>query len=411
MTTTRYGSAARVAGAALSLVLGLGLAVPAAAQEDSRWLAWTGCWEPTAAEPTAGVAGEPARAYVVCVAPAENGARFSTISDGETVAERVVVADGTQRPIDQAGCRGWESAQWSEDNQRVFLRSELSCDGGTTRTTSGVLAVYSPEEWFDVQGVKAGEHVDVRVRRYRVASAERISAAGARAFEDGRALAQSTARTAAAQPLTISDVIEASSQLEAPVVEALLVERESSIRLDAQALVALDDAGVAGSTIDLMVAQANPDKFMIDRASGQAVEVPEEAGDYERRRGRYAMYDYDPFWYGYGGYWSPYRYGYGYYGWRDPYSYWYGRGPQVIIIDPDGDDDDGRTSGRMVKGRGFVPNAGSGSGSRSSVNPPTRRSSGESSVGTSSSGSDTRSTGSSSSGSSTGRTAKRRGGG
>src|SRR5690606_32870307 len=78
MTTTRYGSAARVAGAALSLVLGLGLAVPAAAQEDSRWLAWTGCWEPTAAEPTAGVAGEPARAYVVCVAPAENGARFST---------------------------------------------------------------------------------------------------------------------------------------------------------------------------------------------------------------------------------------------------------------------------------------------------------------------------------------------
>jgi hypothetical protein len=340
------------------------------------------------------------------VAPAENGARFSTIADGETVAERLVVADGTQRPIDQSGCRGWESAQWSEDNQRVFLRSELTCDGGTTRTTSGVLAVHTPEEWLDVQGVSAGENVDVRVRRYRAASAERISAAGARAYEDSRTLALATARTAASQELTLSDVTEAAGRVDAPVVEALLVERESYIRLDADALIALDDAGVAGSTIDLMVAQANPDKFMIDRASGEAVEVPEEEGEY--RRGRYAMYDYDPFWYGYPGYYGRYsRYGYGYYGWGDPYSYYWGRGPQIIIIDPDDDDDEGgRTSGRMVKGRGFVPNRGSGEGSRSSVNPPPRQS-GSSVTTPPRSGSDTKSSGSSS----TGRTAKRRGGG
>lgn len=409
MKTTRYDSLARLLGAAGSLVLGLGVAMPAAAQEDSRWLAWTGCWEPTAAEPgaAAGVAGEPTRAYVVCVAPAEAGARFSTIADGETVAERLVVADGSQRAIDQSGCRGWETARWSEDNQRVYLQSELSCDGGTTRRTSGVLAVHTPEEWIDVQGVSAGDNMDVRVRRYRAASAERISAAGARAYEDDRALALATARTAAAQELTLSDVTEAAGQVDAPVLEALLVERESSIRLDADALLALDEAGVEVSTIDLMVAQANPDKFMIDRASGEALEVPEEEGDYARR-GRYTYLDYDPFWYGYrGGYYSRYsRYGYGGYGWGDPYSYYYGRGPQIIIIDPDGDDDEnGRTSGRMVKGRGFVPNRGSGEGSRSSVNPPTRQSGG-SSVGSTSSGSSTKSTGSS-----TGRKAKKRGGG
>jgi hypothetical protein len=408
MTVTRRNSPVRLMGAAGSLVLGLGVAMPAAAQEDSRWLAWTGCWEPAAAEP-AGVAAEATRAYVVCVAPAEGGARFATIAEGETVAERLVVADGSQRPIDQAGCRGWESAQWSQDNQRVFLRSELTCDGGTTRSSTGVLAVHTPEEWIDVQGVSAGENIDVRVRRYRAASAERISAAGARAYEDGRALALATSRTAAAQELTLSDVTEAADQVDAAVVEALLVERESAIRLDADALLALDEAGVAGSTIDLMVAQANPDKFMIDRASGEAVEVPEEEGDDYRRRGGYAMYDYDPFWYGYPGYYGRYsRYGYGY-GYGDPYSYWYGRGPQIIIIDRgDGDDDNGgRTTGRMVKGRGFVPNAGSGEGSRSSVNPPSRSSGGSSgtvSNPTRSSGGDAKSsTGST-------RKAKRRGG-
>jgi hypothetical protein len=403
---TRSASLARLPVAACSLLLGLGVAMPAAAQEDSRWLAWTGCWEPTAAEPAAGIAAEPTRAYVVCVAPAEGGARFTTVSDGETVAERLVVADGSQRPIDQAGCRGWETARWSQDNQRVYLRSELSCDGGTTRTTSGVLAVHTPEEWIDVQGVKAGDNVDVRVRRYRAASAERISAAGARAYSDDRALALATARTAAAQELTLSDVTEAAGELDAPVLEALLVEREAAVRLDADALIALDDAGVATSTIDLMVAQANPDKFMIDRASGEAMDVPEEEYADERRRGRYAMYDYDPFWYGYPGYYGS-RYGYGYGGWGDPYSYYWGRGPQIIIINPgDDDDDDGAVSGRMVKGRGFVPNRGSGEGSRSSVNPPPRQSTG--SVGTSSgAGSGTKSTGGSSG---TTRKAKPRGG-
>lgn len=402
----------RLLGAAGSLLLGVSLATPAAAQEDSRWLAWAGCWEPTAADAGA-AAAEQTRAYVVCVTPAEGGARFTTIADGETVAERLIVADGTQRPIDQSGCRGWETAQWSGDDQRVYLRSELTCDGGTTRTTSGVLAVHTPEQWIDVQGVSAGENVDVRVRRYRIASPERISAAGARAYEDDRSLALSTARTAAAQELTLSDVTEAASQVDAPVLEALLVERESSIRLDGDALLALDDAGVATSTIDLMVAQANPDKFMIDRASGEAVEVPAQPRDDDyRRRGRYTYLDYDPFWYGYPGFYGRYnRYGYGYgygYGWGDPYAYWYGRGPQIIIIDPDGGDDDSRTtSGRMVKGRGFVPSSGSsGSGSRSSVNPTTRSSGSVTKPPPTSSGSKS-STGSSS----TGRKAKRRGGG
>jgi hypothetical protein len=405
MRTTRDIRFARVLGAAGTLVLGLGVALPVAAQEDSRWLAWTGCWEPAAASPSAGEAVAPDRVYVVCVAPAENGARFTTISQGETVAERLVVADGTQRPVEQSGCRGWETAQWSQDNQRVYLRSELNCDGGTTRRTSGVLAVDSPEEWIDVQGVSAGDNVDVRVRRYRAASAQSISAAGARAAGEDRALALATSRTAAAQELTLSDFTEAAGIVAAPVVEALLVERGSAVRLDASALIALEEAGVAGSTIDLMVAQANPSKFMIDRASGEAVEVPEE--ERGERRGRYAMYDYDPFWYGYPGYGRSYYSRYGYYGWGDPYSYNYGRGPQIIIINPGGDDDDSRPrSGRMVKGRGFVPNGSSGDTGRASVNPPPRQSTG--SVGTTtSSGSDTKSTGSSSG---TTRKAKPRGG-
>jgi hypothetical protein len=415
MTTNRTRSVTRLAGAAGTLFLALGVG-PLAAQDDARWLAWQGCWQPTS-DPLAAEVAADAQAYVVCVTPADGGARFTTVADGQTVAERTVVANGAQRPIEQSGCRGWESARWSEDEQRVYLRSELTCEGGTTRTTTGVLTMASPEEWLDVQGVSAGDNTAVRVRRYQVASQARIEAAGAQQALGDRALALATARTAAAQELSLNDVREATTVLAAPVVEAMLVERQSRIRLDADALISLADAGVPASVIDLMVAQANPDRFMIDRdarsvGEAQAEDRAEEAyGRYDRppiyAGWGYDPWGYDPFWYGYGG-----RYGYGYgggYGYRDPFSRYYGGGPRIIVIRTDNDGFDNDRGGRMVKGRGYVPRQGSSGdgGARGS-------SSGTSSVGSSSSGSGsgTASSGSgSSSGSSTGRKAKRRGGG
>ena len=412
MTTNRTRSMGRLAGAAGTLLLALGVA-PLAAQQDARWLAWQGCWQPTS-DPLAGDVAADAQVYVVCVTPADGGARFTTVADGQTVAERTVVANGTQQPIEQSGCSGWESARWSEDEQRVYLRSELTCEGGTERTTTGVLTMASPEEWLDVQGVSAGDNTAVRVRRYQVASEARIQAAGAQQTLGDRALALATARTAAAQELSLKDVREATTVLAAPVVEAMLVERQARIRLDADALISLADAGVPASVIDLMVAQANPDRFMIDRDARSVGDMPDE-----ERADRYGRYDrppiyagwgydpwgYDPFWYGYGG-----RYGYGYgYGYGDPYSRYYGGGPRIIVIQPDGDDFDNDRGGRMVKGRGYVPRQGSSgdSGARGSS------SSGTSSVGSSSSGSSSgsASSGTGSSGSSTGRKAKPRGGG
>jgi hypothetical protein len=409
MTTTTAFPLSRALGIAGPLFLALGVAVPAAAQQDGRWTAWLGCWQPTA-DPT--VADVPAEAepYVVCVTAAEGGARFATVSGGETVAERTVVANGTQRPVEQSGCQGWETARWSQDEQRVYLRSELTCEGGTQRTTTGVLSMASPEEWIDVQGVAAGDNEAVRARRYRVASEARVRAAGAAVDVADRSLALSTARTAAAQELSLEDVKEATTQVSAPVVEALLVERQSQIRVDAKALVSLADAGVPESVIDLMVAQANPDRFMIDRAARAGVEVPAE--ETEERDRRYPIYagwgydpfGYDPFWYGSYGRYGYSRYGYGY---RDPYSWNYGRGPSIIIINPGTDDDDQpRRSGRMVKGRGYVPTDGA---TRSGGDSSVRSSGGSGSSGaTAGSGS---SSGGSSSGSSKGRKATRRGGG
>ena len=403
MTRTAENRYARALSIAVSLLLAAGV-TGVAAQDDESWLPFLGCWQPSGS--VEDVESEDTRAYVVCVTAAEGGARFETIADGETVAERLVVANGEQRAVDQAGCTGWETAEWSADGQRVYLRSELECEGGVTRETTGVLTVASPHVWLDIQGVAVGANDVIRTRRYRTASQDRIQAAGARPLAEDRTLAVATARTAAAEPLALGDVEEASGIVSADVLGALLIERESEIRLSADALRSLADANVPESVIDLMVALDNPETFAIDRGAMTGVERPEEPREQgETRYGNQVYLDYDPFWYGYGrryGYGYGSAYGYGNYGYGN--GYWY-RPPQIIIVQPEPGDPAPR--GRYVKGRGYVPsNPPSSSGSSA-----TRDRSGSSS-GTASSGSSSRgSNPPSSSGSSTGRTAKKKGGG
>ncbi len=77
------------------------------------------------------------------------------------------------------------------------------------------------------------------------------------------------ARAAAAAPLGIDDVVEASRKVQADVLQAWLVERAQPFTLDAKRLIALADAGVPSSVIDLMVALSYPNAFAINPAARQ----------------------------------------------------------------------------------------------------------------------------------------------
>jgi hypothetical protein len=406
MKRTTMGS-----GLAAAAALVVAAATPAfAADRDAEtgWLPWLGCWQPVAA---VGV-----DTPTVCFVATGDAATVEviTIEAGEIVSRDRLTADGAPRSIDEGGCVGSETASWSADGRRVYLGSELSCEGVPRRMT-GLLALASPIEWLEIQVVGAanvaGDEKGVRVVRYRATSGAALAAHGIVAVPAERALAAETARHAAAAPITVAAVQEAITQVDAEVVEVWMIEREARFALSAQRLIELHDAGVPESVIDLMVALSNPQRFAIDRNAriGEML-APQRTARPERDRygytrfgtfGRYPYWGWNPYSvrYGYGPYsYSPYGWGWG--------SYYTGQ-PVIVIVRPGSGE--GRVPLRAVRGRGY---SSGGTATGTSSAPRTERStgtaSGASSSGSSSSGSAAR--GSSGSGATdTGRTAKPRG--
>jgi hypothetical protein len=377
---------------------------------DGSWLAWHGCWR---------TVGEDAPEQVVCMLPGADPAevRLRIIEQGAVTEQALVRTDGTPRTVQEGGCTGTETGRWSRDGRRVFIRAELDCQG-VRRVSSAVLAMVAENEWVDVQTVTvAGQHSS-RTRRYRAITGASMPADIRAALDDGRELVRESARLQASAPLEIEDVIEATSQLPAPGVEALLAARQHGFGLDARKLVQLEQARVPSSVIDVMVALSYPQSFAVREPDAdmrrQPTYRPGTAGwPDDCYDDRYFSYGRRPLYSRYGrlGYDSCYdRYGYGWgsrYGsWNDSYYGWRGGGgPVVVIVRPVDDEGEARQPGQAIKGRGYT--RGSGSSDGGSARP--RSTAGSADSGGSAGSKPTTSTGSS--GTSTGRTAKPRTGG
>lgn len=347
---------------------------PVTAQEspDQAWFPWFGCWE-TADTP----GGEAGDASGLCVAPRDGqaGVELLTVTGDRVTATRALIADGERRPVEESGCSGWERASWSADEQRVFLRSELMCEGGTRRVTSGIIAMVSSDEWVDVQTIEAGSHPIVRTRRFGRAPETVAQAIGLEVPQE-QDLAFATARAAAAQPLSVADLTEASQELSTEALEMFLFERRGSFDVDAQTLLAMADGGVPESVIDLVVALAYPDVFELNTDARMVGYRPAEptAADLataQRRGGRtvYGRLYSDPFAPFSYGYYNPYsynRYGYSSYspfGWGSSFGWRSTRGPVIIIDRPIVEENDRPSEDlRLVKGRGYTRGGGNDTG-------------------------------------------------
>lgn len=387
-----------------SLLLLLGLALPLEAQSgDARWLPFVGCWQPIDAGEEAGL---------LCFRQVGQGVEMFNVVDGEIASTELIGADGTPRAVTAEGCTGFESLRFSEDGQRIFTRSELTC-GDEIRAGSGVMAFVEMERWIDVRSLQIEGEPVAWVQGYELADADDLAAQGVAdpaAFDPN--LVRAT-RLRAARAIEVDDVEEAVRQSDARAVEVWVAAQEDGFELDGEELVRLADAGVPASVTDVMIAVSYPDRFVLSPEGGATAS--------ERSREAYAA-GYRP---GFGAYlWDPYyrpigfgyyRYApFGYYGYGPypVYGGYYGYRPVTVIVEPAPD-----TGGRMVPGRGYTRGASSSGGSdtaapRASVgsspsggsSQPARSSSGNSSSGRSSSGS-----GDSDSGSrSTGRTAQPR---
>lgn len=351
----RGGLLAVIVAAALVAAPAGGEAQPSA---DEVWLPWLGCWTAN------GAAGE-----LLCVRPSEeDGAvELLTLEDGSVTSTETLRADGKPLPVSREGCEGTESATSSDDGRRIYLASDLTCEGDVERRSTGIVAWVSPDEWIRVETVEVGSETAATVERYGPAPSDEVEGAGLDDIAAGRSMAVRSARMAAASRPSPDAVIEASREVHDEAVRAWVAERGDPLAVDAEVLTTMSEAGVADDVIDVVVAVSFPERFELDRQAATSGTNVALAGD-----GGYGDgYGYrSPFGYGSRYYGSPYgfrflglhRYGYGYspfgYG-SSRYRWPYGRrNPTIIIVRSDGGDDGG---GRLVNGRGFVRNGDSDS--------------------------------------------------
>jgi hypothetical protein len=333
-------------------------------QLDPRWEAWLGCWGPVDAQLRA--PGGAAVVSRVCVVPAAttSGVDVLAIADERIVARDRIEATGERRPAARGNCAGWERAEWSRGGRRVYLRAEYLCAGGRTRSSNGLMAISSTGEWLDVSGVGVDDSTTgLRVVRYKEGVVASTLPDEIRSALRDFGPAADMARTAAAAPLTIADVVEASRHVDAAVAEAWLAEQGQGFELDARRLLALADEGLPDRVIDVMVALSNPRVFTVNTASREVgFRPPEEGGAYGAASyggDYYALYS----WRYYG------AYAYDYY---SPYGFAYGRGSysghRGVSIQLRAAADQAADHGRVVNGSGYT-GSGTDGGPGSSPSP------------------------------------------
>ena len=194
------------------------------------------------------------------------------------------------------------------------------------------------------------------------------------------------ARRTNAEELNLVSVQESAQKVDPRVVEAMLTETKPKLALDSKTLIMLDNVGIDGGVIDLLVALAYPEQFVVERRSAGG----NNGGGSRWYSGGYrSPYYYDPIWYNdlYPYYYTPLGYG----SWGRAYSpYFYGGALSPFIVLRDNSFmQAGRTAAIVSPNRGYtriVPRAGgvsgggtrSGSGGGGTVSAPRPRSGGSS---------------------------------
>jgi uncharacterized membrane protein YgcG len=337
---------------------------------DTRWSQWLGCWR---------LQDDPLGTSLrVCIAPDAStrgpvaGVRWETRAGAQRGMVETIVADGEPRAVRDAECQGTERAEWSANGRRLYRTSEVTCGSESPQKISMAAFLMRGPALVVVQVADAGPTRSVRVQRYRRA-ADQLLADGTRAPQP-----EKPAGPIASDVWTTDEIIEASRRLPVEGVQAVLTETKGPFVVNKQGLIALSNAGVPESVIDLMIGLTYPKKFVVERAGGGGAENPLSA-QWVSAGGWYdpiffapivgASYFYDcysPFGYGYRNYYNPclssYRYGpfgYSIYPYPTLYRDFYGPyGGWVVVSDTGPPTGPGPVTpvaeGRVVNGRGYT---------------------------------------------------------
>lgn len=312
------------------------LALPSlAVAQDDPWNPWLGCWSrvtegvrqgegasrASALSPVDPANEAPADTPRACITRSGGGVTVTTTTPGAAPTTQTFLADGSPRDVADNTCRGVERREWSASGHRLYLSARITCGNEPERQVTGMSLITPRGEWLDIRGYRRDGGDMTTVTRYR-----RVQGT----LHEG-------------PRLTVDEVKEASQKVSGPVLEAAIAESRSRIPANKSVLVELADARVPGNVIDVIVAMAYPERFV--------VEAPARRTPVSTYTSSFGFYDYyNPF------------FGYGYYGlFYDPFltpGYYpiYGGGGVSTGGGGGGGGGDtpARAGGRVVNGQGYT---------------------------------------------------------
>lgn len=308
------------------------LIVPAAGYAQvNRWQPWLGCWSPVERAPRD-------RDIQVCITPGADAqsVRLTTFAGDQRILEDSLHADGSTQTMHEDACHGSTRSQWAANGARIFRVTELECDGKAPQRTSEIVALEHADEWLDVQVITTGSSDNVRTRRYVRSTltppSELRDQLGA--LPDRAAGLNATIST--------SDVIEANAIVSSRAVEAWLSESDVQVPVRKRTLLALHDAKIPATLIDLMIARAYPAHFEVQRSGGGG-----PIGSFFEDMEWSSPFDlmFDP----YAFYYSPFG---SYHRFVDPS--FYSLGGYIIVPTPSGGAAQDSGTARVVNGSGYT---------------------------------------------------------
>ena len=212
------------------------------AQTDARWYAWLGCWAPD----TSTNATQTTSPSTTCIVPVAGSRAVDalTIVGGTVVTRARLDAGGKPHSVDGQGCKGTESTSWSASGRRVYLQASYTCAGGTPGSSTTIFAFAPSGEFLRVERVRSGGGSIVSADRLHGARAPSVLPSDAARSIERQQLAITTARAAAAAPITVDEIIDAVHNLDADVVRSWIVASDQQFDLDGQQVALLARAGL-----------------------------------------------------------------------------------------------------------------------------------------------------------------------
>lgn len=318
---------------------------------------WIGVWTIVDDQPAESARDQSAKS-IVEIGPTVDGKglKISRKVPQKADVQEALIPDGVRRPIKSNNCTGWQTSKWLPEAGLIVSSSEINCKESESYAISSLRMMVSADRMVDILNIKASGQTRIAVRH--LVFSNDFPSTG----ESPNQLAMA-ARMSISTPWDLNKIIQLSKMIDVSSFQAALLERNSHIKLNPKSLKQMTAANVPKPVIDLLVAQAFPEKFVISKNGQVAVSPTIKSEGYDiysstapsaiiypasRYGGYYYPFGYlgnypgDLYW----SYYSPFWYGYP--------IYFYNSGSSGNSGGSSGSGAESSTGGQLSVSRGYV---------------------------------------------------------